>query len=222
MIKRNILILFFLLVINGFLFGQVDNPKTKFYQIGLNVGPLWTNLIHHEQTQAQILNQFFFPIFDTPEVLSFKVRKNKIALRLGMGAQYNKQKLEDESNAQNNILFRIGIEKQIDFTKRWQCYYGIDLKVNVGKIDFDFDDDPYKWHRIGLASLFGIQYRLTPRLILQTEASLQFSQITTFNSDLFFINPFPFPIEPGAGSEKTKSKTFDIVLPNLLYLAFEF
>jgi len=215
--KKNILILLFLFIGLGSSVGQIDETKTKIYQVGLNVGPLWTNIIHHQEEQAPIA---ISSVFSVQEILSFKLIKNKIGLRLGLGGQYIKQKMEDNTDIQSSILGRIGFEKQIEFTKRWECFYGLDLKLNLGKLKFSFEENPYKWNRVGLSNFFGMQYRLTPRLILQTEMSLQFSQTTTRNSIQFFINPFP--IEPTGVGEKTVNRNIDIVLPNLLYLAFEF
>ncbi len=202
-------------------FGQLDldsdTEKTKFYQIGLNVGPLWSNLINRDVRQPL----FLFPILDTKEVLSFKLRKNKTSLRLGFGVNYINQKVEDNTSIQRNFLGRIGIEKQVDLTKKWQCFYGLDFKLKTGTVKESNDDDPYRWDGIGLSNFLGIQYRLTSRLILQTEASIQLSQTTIRNSNQFFIEPFPiFPIQ--TEGNKTTFKNLSLVIPNILYLAFEF
>ena len=217
MVKKNILILLFLITGISFSVGQTDKQQTTFHQLGLNIGPLWTNIIHHDSR----LIRAGFSIFDNREVLSYKLRKGNTALRLGLGGKYREQKTEDNTDNKSTLSSfsgRLGLEKIIDLTEKWQCYYGADIKMAIGKIKEGFTEDPYKWNKIGLSSFLGIQYRLTPRLIFQTEASLQFSQTNTQNP-IFFIDPIF--VEPQLGS-KTKINSIDIVLPNILYLAFEF
>lgn len=199
--------------------GQTDQQQTSFHQIGLNVGPLWSNIIHHDSRQD--LNNFGFAIFDIREVVSYKFVKNKAALRFGIGGKYKQQKSEDNTDnksTQTNFSARLGLEKIVDLTDKWQYYYGADLKAHKGKIKENFSDEPYQWYGVNLSNFIGIQYRLTPRLILQTEASLLFSYTVTENPIFFFD---PIFVEPGGGT-KTRVRSVDIVLPNILFLAFEF
>jgi len=90
-----------------------------------------------------------------------------------------------------NVQSRIGWEWYSTLTKRWQVYYGIDFRTNIGydRITATYSKD-VKNERIrinqgyGLGPVLGFRYKFSPRLSLVTETSLSvfYSQFSTEES----------------------------------------
>lgn len=203
-------------------FGQNKMPQSETvlnqYQVGFNVSSLWKKILNRQSSN----------LFLTPsETITFKNQKNGRALRAGIGFNYQRNLGDENSNnnfnsiTRNTVNLRLGYEKQKIVSERWLYYYGLDLKYinSVFKIN-SFSYDP-KFQAIGIAPILGFQFRLTKRLFLQTEASVNFLYSTFSNMQSFFN--FPFVLQPeDFFIEKGNGFSISTNIPNFITLAFEF
>lgn len=192
------------------------NKKKTHHQIGANIGGLVKGLLGKENNSNLILG--------ANDVFTFKTGKNNVSFRAGLGFNFEKQNDANggEGTKQSSYSVRIGFEKLTKITNRWQYYAGVDLKY--AKTNFESDNDfflgPNKFHSYAIAPLLGVQFRLTEKLVLQTEASLNF--IYSKSESLNFFDPFPiFPPQPTNFFETGETKGIFLVVPNTLYLVFD-
>ena len=204
--------------------------KKHSYQIGTNIGLLFKKLIHPKKANLE-----FAPTY----VLLFKSKKTDkdVAFRLAIGGDYTKTIVkansptnptdEDIENFQKSFLLRLGLEKQKSVSKRWQYYYGVDVSFYAnnqkGSGLFGLPDAPTtKTRTFSLDPLLGIQFRLTPHLVLQTEAVLTFYYNTTSDIPVFLIDPFPLPMPVEMPKKDFSLYGANLVAPNILNLILEF
>lgn len=99
----------------------------------------------------------------------------------------------------SQLGLRAGVEKAQELSKRWQVFYGLDLRATWvhDYNDYHYSNGGYRYGSdsrgtdLGAAPFLGIRYRITPRFALLTEASLAFmSQKTDARN-------FSVPILPG-------------------------
>lgn len=215
--KKIILCFFFLAGFTFFLEAQIEGEgeQKNYYQLGLNVGPLWKTIINNNP-ENKIFNFF------NPEVISFKARNGNSTFRSGLGVRVSRSEDDDgDVTKQNAYSIRIGYEKlkSIGESKKYQYYLGWDVKLANSKFSSEFLTEPTTQLQYSFSPLFGVQYRLTPHLLLQTEASLNFFYSKSERSiDTFILPPI---IEPGQSITTTGKGVF-LNLPNLLFLTVEF
>ena len=73
------------------------------------------------------------------------------------------------SNAVNSLNFRLGSERFNDFGKRWRAFYGWDYKLFFSYLATGSSDNSATQMSLGIAPLFGLQWRLNDRLSFSTE-----------------------------------------------------
>ena len=72
------------------------------------------------------------------------------------------------TNSQNSINFRAGSERFNDFGKRWRAFYGWDFKLLFTHFSSGGGNNTTQLG-LGVAPLFGLQWRLNDRLSFSTE-----------------------------------------------------
>ena len=215
MVNKKIISFAFFVSFSIFMIGQSpdssleeDKSKTNFFQLGMNVGPLIKSLLNKGDLGENL----------SQGTISFKNLKNNLAFRYGVSFSYQKQKNDGNSNGTSSFSTTgwIGLERQKIVSKRWQYYVGGDIKYSYTSIDNNFFEDNTQFKTFTLAPLVGVQYRITPKLMLQTEASLNIFYSEANN----IFNFQPFPIDPFFAT-KSNSVGVNISLPNILNLVFE-
>jgi len=212
--KKLLASIFLLVGFSLVLFSQEENNNNTLtstnHQIGFNMGSLVKALTNKEDES----------IFQ--ETFSYKYLKNKSALRFGLGGQYQKEITDNNNNSQfdqRSFSVRLGFEKQKHVSDKWQYYFGWDLKFNAfNKNNPNSFSSRVKSKTFSVSPLLGFQFRLTPHLFLQSEASINFfyseSDFTNLD-DVFFPTPFE-------NNSDSKTRGVDITLPNILNLVVEF
>ena len=162
-------------------------------------------------------------------VKAFKQIANQdalIGIRLGTG-YVNNNSVTESSISVTNILnetfdFRVGIEYQKTITKKWIGYVGIDYisqKISNNNNTRYFDagipsDNIYLINRTtkmdGAGIVFGMQFYVTKRIALATEATYYYSDIWYKNSVFNTTSPNNQP------PSVTKTSNTTLTLPNLL------
>lgn len=192
--------------------------KTFKHQIGTDISSLVKNLID-PNLSSEI-------IFSPDYILTFKSIQNNRAFRAGIGGEINRIVSDDNRDdkvTQNSLRLRMGFEKQKVISDRWLYTMGMDVKFSTSRVkdesgsSFDADSNSKSF---GLAPLLGIQFKLTPHLYLQTEASFNLFYGTSTQPNFDFII-FPGP-EPFNEDKKIKSFGGYISIPNIIHLVVEF
>ncbi len=162
-------------------------------------------------------------------VKAFKQIANQdalIGIRLGTG-YVNNNSVTESSISITNILnetfdFRVGIEYQKAINKKWIGYVGIDYisqKISNNNNTRYFDagipsDNTYLINRTtkmdGAGFVFGMQFYITKRIALATEATYYYSDIWYRNSIFNTTSPNNQP------PSITKTSNTTLTLPNLL------
>lgn len=116
-------------------------------------------------------------------------------------------------NKQSSFVLRIGYEFFQNLSRRWQVYYGADLRTTYSH---QRNDAPY-WNGgyangiettdngFGLAPVLGVRFKMSKRVSLITESSflLQYSTSTTYRYYLPVTGAYP----PKPNDPKTTNKT---------------
>jgi len=212
--KKIITSLFLILGFSLVLFSQEEN-KTSFknhYQLGLNISSLVKSLSNKNNPRL------------IQEIISYKYVREKVTFRAGIGGVFQKEIGDDFGSSINrhSLAIRMGFEKQKNISKKWQYYYGSDLKYkrfNEDTFNDFLGENISKLNRLSLSPLLGFQFQLTPHLFLQTEASINFY----YEKSNITLNDFSLPIsDPIFIGDELKEKGVNITLPNVLFLVVKF
>jgi len=182
----------------------------KIRQLGTNVGPLIKILTNKGDLQNNL----------TQGILTYKGITGRKAFRAGIRFGYSSQLFEgnEDPNSFISVGFWLGVEKQTVVSKNWQIYIGGDVDFVFTNNKFSFFEEDITFQQYSTGPLLGVQYRLAPRLILQTEASLNLSYSIFKNPNQNF---FPGPI---INSPADISKGFGVnfTMPDIINLVVEF
>lgn len=206
-------------------FGQ-NNPPFK-NEIGVDI----TALIE------QVLNfnppEFFTPYSATYQG-TYKRHLDDFSVRVGIGIRGNNENLNINSVEDERIRnrfqldYRIGIERQIVLSNRWNFFFGLDYRSSrlTSMNNFGFQNGGWRvgseFRSIsnGLAPLIGIDFRINERIMLQTEASLYgFISNETETPIVTPINNNPGPNMPSTEVISSKRSGIRFIVPNFLVLS---
>lgn len=93
---------------------------------------------------------------------------------------------ENYHTKQSGIDISVGVERTQELTKRWQVYYGLDIRPSwtYSYTDFTHSSGGYQYGDedrgtyFAVAPVLGIRYRIAKRFSILTEASLSFIKST--------------------------------------------
>jgi hypothetical protein len=136
-----------------------------------------TPYIRIYQVNATALIKQFLPLNNysafsyNPFLISYKKKqKSGKFSRINIGyAAFSDFDGVDDNTSSKDVEFSYGTEKHFLFTRKLVFYPGIDFQVAYSR---SFGDNPSLGTRVGLAPLAGLEYRITPRIRINTEASL--------------------------------------------------
>lgn len=153
-------------------------PDTTFrrHSIGVDVTAfLWRYVGHSDNSSAS-----------APYWVSYRYRFNsKWNLRTAIGGDIQQETkpgfVNDIREESSEFNFRVGVERAQELAKRWQIFYGLDVRTAFTHYSNDrMPDAPPGYikktridgHSLGPAVLFGLRYKITPRFSILTETSV--------------------------------------------------
>lgn len=129
-------------------------------------------------------------VYYSPYMVSYRYHFGKCSIRFALGGLINDDERPGAGspNAEpyhiksSELNVRVGIERAQELSKRWQVFYGFDLRPSWAHSDneYIFSQGYYQYGRethdtdFGIAPLLGIRYRITPRFSILTETSFMF------------------------------------------------
>ncbi len=144
------------------------------HEVGIDISPFLQRFVSGN-TSGRSYSPFF---------VMYRYHFNNWDIRSGIGGSLNKQEdvLNDTSiyKSENSYInFRLGVEGKIDFYRRWQFFYGIDLYTYMDRRIYDRIEGPSYSDRdntvengYGLAPLMGLRIKINDRISITTESSL--------------------------------------------------
>ena len=160
--KKLTLLLF--LLIGGTATNAQDLPAEDIYnrQVGVDVTGFLARIFNFSQT-----NTFTQPVY----YLTYRKLKEKNNFRFGVGGDILVQGTGGGTNSSVILNIRLGQDKEKDFGKHWQAYYGWDFKTNLAFASIGSSDNSTTQIGLGFAPLVGLQFKLNSRLAVSAEAA---------------------------------------------------
>lgn len=162
----------------------------------------------------------------TPYQFTFrKISENGKAFRSKIGLNFsnttNEEQGEDDKTTLTfvNIELALGYEKRLQLDKRWLMYGGFDVLLGINQTILKNTDGVDQFTSQsqeitgGLAPLAGLQFNITDRLSLSTEAALPLT---------FQMLTDKFDSGSNSSKEMTNSIQLTASLPTFVYLNFAF
>lgn len=206
---------------------------------GFEIDSTWRNKTHYELglNVSEFIKTFIVPNNNnnlganaTTYLLSFKsIFKCGAAVRFGLGGRISDKDTQSDSftgtlNVKNNqVNTRLGFEWQFNLGRRWNTYAGADIIYSNGKQSSEtFSTPPNKFitsstvRAFGGGPVVGIQFRISKRISLLTEAALYAQKITS--TDKQIDTSFP----ANNTQTKTVEKNISFIVPQSLFLIITF
>ena len=235
--KKELLFTFFIALLCGA--AQAQTPGGKGKHKGWELDSAWRSKTHYEVgiNVSEFVKTFIVPANNTAlganantYLLSFKTLfKSGATLRFGTGFRYSNKQVDDDdfggiqTQINNQFNTRLGFEWQFNLSRRWNAFAGVDGVYSTGRQRTEtpsFPPDKFitqtSINAYGGGPVVGIQFRLTRRISLLTEAALYAQSITT--TDTQVDTSFP------ANNSKTVTKENNIsfIVPQSLFLIITF
>ncbi len=240
-------------------FSQVDNAdqetdsisekKSVIFQrrsshyLGVQANQLIRQLLNFSGTNA---------VIDNPYLIAYSVnsKKSGFGFSSGLGFSINEISDGDQTNKRtskiNNLSLRIGFEKKSNLGKKWYVSWGFDITHDDLKNETTNTQSPdlsnpaikflsnttNKTSSWGFGPRFTLNFRITDKIILGTEANYYYKSGTT-SSEASTTNTF-FGFDPITGGTKLITQTnkspdnssdftrFQFAIPTALYLIVKF
>jgi len=181
-----------------------DTLKNKYNnEIGIN-----TNIILGSVLSSQ-----------TPFAFTYKRLKMNKALRIYFDVYYYRKNLDNEKTLNDTLILRPGYKKNVSLNstlgagyewwsdiKRWQFFYGVDIRLNFSYDLYDNRSTGYSYNRgyysytnvdktkrygTAIRPFLGIKFQINERLFISSESSLYISysySIKNNNWELYEYN----------------------------------
>ncbi len=201
-----------------------DGAKGPFisgHQIGLNIAPLADRFLKFNNSTTPAPG---------PWLLSYRMfLKERSAIRLGLGGNQTHEKIEasTSSNPRSIQSYRadvaIGYEYYVLNSPRWKC--GTGLMVIWDKTDSLSEETDVQANRFiqhnkmqafGVGANLSLQWRISQRVALGTDAGMYYSKQTN-STKTEFIGPFPQNTY-----NKSSVSSISPVYPVSLFILFHF
>lgn len=190
-------------------------------------------VFHEIGIGTSIISQFFktegSTINQNPYFLTYKLVHKRFAYRAGFGGKLDESEsfIDGTSDKltlkKSNFDWRVGMEYRVPIGKKWLGTFGADY---VAKKTFDerisnsgFDKVVIADNQIGSGGglAIGVQYALTPKLMLGTEAAFYYMNVERKQFTTFETLP-QFNTDP----EINNNRVTESLLPSSIYLIFHF
>lgn len=224
--KNLILIFAFLLPI---IINAQSKKEVKKNEIGTDITALIEQILNFSQSD------FYSPYSATYQI-TYKRHFKKFSTRIGIGGTTYSEDVDNDISEEvfkrtnQRINYRIGIEKPIELSKRWNFYYGIDFRHSISndKNDFNFQNGGWRHGSdrknsvIGFSPLFGVEFNISERIALQTEANFIAYFLNSTNQPIITqVSDNPSFEMPSTDFEENKSRGTAFSVPNFLVLTIK-
>ena len=197
---------------------ETKKERQVFHEIGVGTSIITQFL----KTEESAINQ-------NPYFLTYKLAFENFAVRAGFGGKLDETEsfIDGTSDKlplnKSNYDWRVGMEYRMPIGTKWIGTFGADYVV---KKTFDerisnsgFDEVVISDNQIGNGGglVIGVQYALTPKLMLGTEAAFYYLNIERKQTTTFEKLP-QFDSDP----EIDNSRVTQSLLPSSIYIIFHF
>jgi hypothetical protein len=225
-IKTTITIL--LLALPVFLHGQASEhqaPAPK-HEIGTDITALIQRLFNFNRSDID-------PFFSAAYQITYKRHFGNFSFRTGIGGSTFSSDIENNFSEETlkrtgqSIDYRLGIEKGMEIGTRWNFYYGLDFvhSISNSRNDSNFQSGGWrhgsvrKGSTLGVSPLLGLEFKISERIALQTEANfIAFFRKITNQPKITQITDAPSQPMPSTDLETTKYSGTSFSVPNFLVL----
>ena len=203
--------------------------ETKKNEIGTDITALIEQILNFNQSE------FYTPYSATYQI-TYKRHFKGFSTRTGIGGGTYSEDVDNNFSEEvfkrtsKKIDYRIGIEKPVELSKRWNFYYGLDFRHSISNARNDFNYQNGGWRYgserkgsvIGFSPLFGLEFRISERIALQTEANfIAYFSKNTNQPIITKISDNPSFEMPSTDLEEDKSRGTAFNVPNFLVLSIK-
>lgn len=166
----------------------------------------------------------YFPLYH----FTFKRYFNQFSIRAGIGGRTWDER--DENNYSRMINYRLGVERSIDFNKRWSSYFGVDFihQLNNSRTENHYINGGWQHgqenqnSKIGVSPIIGIEFKINSRISLQTETKFYAYFVNQSQKPIITqIDENPILDKPSTEIIEHKSWMMEFFVPNFLVLAIK-
>jgi hypothetical protein len=221
---------------------KITELRTSSHYLGVQANQLIKQLLNFSNSST---------VIDNPYLITYSVNSKKtgVGFSSGLGYSINEFSDGDQTNKRNtkinNFSFRIGFEKKSNLGKKWFASWGVDLvqessknetsssQSQLNNPDIKFNSNSTNKSSLwGLGPRFTLNFRITEKIILGTEATYYYKSGT--NSTQANTTSTQQEFDPQIGQLKlvtrttntpetsTDFTTFKFVIPTVLYLIVKF
>lgn len=202
---------------------------TKKNEIGTDITALIEQVLNFNKTE------FTSPYSATYQI-TYKRHFKGFSARIGVGGRTASQDVDDDFSDEvfkkidRRINYRIGVEKPVELSKRWNFYYGLDFRHSITQARNDFHYQNGGWRygsdtkgsTISISPLFGLEFRITDKIALQTEANfLAYFYKSSKQPIITQITENPSDEMPSTDLEETKIRGTAFNVPDFLVLTIK-
>lgn len=208
---------------------QSDSSKKHRHEVGADI----TGFVKHFLNFSE--NSYYAPTY----YISYRYHFKKSNIRFGIGGMYtqnfsypyiinNEEKVFE--NTSSDFSFRVGYERAVTLSPRWQTFYGIDLRPSFveTKNEIDYQNGGYINGSVstsqvyGIAPLLGFRYKISNRVSILTEMSFNYNLQKLNNQKTFLsLDNNLYPSIPNGKKVSTKSLSASFSQPIFLVLAVD-
>ncbi|MCI5058399.1 MAG: hypothetical protein MRY83_19970 [Flavobacteriales bacterium] len=175
---------------------------------------------------------FVAPYLSTYQ-LTYKRHFNRFSARFAIGGNTSSDDAIDDTSGEvyqrtrQDINYRIGVEKHLELSKKWNFYYGLDFRHSINNANNPFHFQNGGWRRgydrksytVGIAPIIGIDFRISDRVALQTEANfVAYLTKLTEQPIIMQISEDPSQDMPSTDLIEDRSSGTNFNAPNFLVL----
>lgn len=214
-----------------FLSASSQDIKTHKNEFGLDFTGFARQFLFNNNDEFS--SNYYDPIY----FVTYRRHIKKSNLRFGIGGSYEDKHYPSSNpndslryhSVNNSVDLRLGYEFTSEIAKRWQVFYGVDLRSSIShyKNDAPFNNAGYangsegRNNTYGVAPVLGVRFRITDRLSLLTEANFAFNIQKETSSKYFIPLSDQYPPLPDVGPETTNRTFTSFTKPLALYLTFD-
>ena len=225
---KRIILLFSAFIVTISLNAQ-EESKTYKNEIGLDATGFIRTIVNFNSD-----NQNYFPTY----YLSYRRKFKPGNIRFAIGGNYDKRDIpavfENDINAyyrsSKSFDARIGWEFKTELSRRWQVYYGMDVRPGF---NYYYNDAQYwnggyangietKTQVLGFAPLLGFRFKLTDRISLLTESSLSLNFEKTDTRRFYTPIDTTFPEIQDNKNPTTQAVYTSFLQPLSIFFTFDF
>lgn len=184
------------------------------------------------------LNQQFSYYYYSPEYyLTYRRHFKSGNLRAALAGSFSDQELSvgfsPDSNQYHNTVYsinsRLGWELFDQLSKRWEVYYGLDLRQEYSYVK---NDAPYwsggyangvetRSQTYGIGPLLGLRFKLTNRFCLSTETGFFINRQQEYSRRYYIPVNSQFPVMPDVVNPRSVKIFSTFVQPLSLFVTFD-